>query len=270
MPLSDLIERLGRTIFEAPFSGAQLSTDQPELAEIRLALLDEIKSKSHRVAGRYVFPHNLVRVQLLGVPEAQSTAFAGDFFPTYFQQELTSGLTRANYRFPADLRVELRTTPRMPAPRETWIQVETETLAPAATEPLPQTRRPAKLVVMRGTASHPEIILKKTRTNIGRTVEVTRLDGPSRRNDLAFTEDNEINRTVSREHAHIIHHKTAGEYRLYNDRWYKAAGKPKDNCGLWIIRDGLSQEVHRNPRGAKLQHGDEIQLGQAMLKFTVR
>ena len=90
MPLSELIERLGRTIFEAPFSGAQLATDQPELAEIRLALLDEIKSKSHRVAGRYVFPHNLVRVQLLGVPEAQSTAFTGEFFPSYFQQELGS------------------------------------------------------------------------------------------------------------------------------------------------------------------------------------
>ena len=270
MALSDLIERLGRTIFEAPFSGSQLSTDQPELAEIRLALLDEIKSKSHRVAGRYVFPHNLVRVELLGVPEAQSAAFGGDFFPSYFEQELRSGLTRANYRFPEDLRVELRTTTRMPAPKEAWIQVETETLAPPKSEPAPQTRRPPKLVVVRGKASQTELVLKKTRTNIGRTVEITRLDGPSRRNDLAFTEDNEINRTVSREHAHIIHHKTSGEYRLYNDRWYKAAGKPKDNCGLWIIRDGLSQEVHRNPRGAKLQPGDEIQLGQAMLKFTVR
>ena len=254
MPLSDLIERLGRTIFEAPFSGVQL--DQPELAEIRLALLDEIKSKSHRVAGRYVFPHNLVRVELLGVPEAQSAAFHGDFFPTYFQQELRSGLTRANYRFPEDLRVE------------TWIQVETETLTPAKTESPVQTRRPARLVVVRGIASQPEMVLKKTRTNIGRTVEVTRLDGPSRRNDLAFTEDNEINRTVSREHAHIIRHKGTGEYRLYNDRWYKGSGKAKDNCGLWIIRDGLGQEVHRNARGAKLQPGDEIQLGQAMLKFV--
>jgi pSer/pThr/pTyr-binding forkhead associated (FHA) protein len=270
MALSDLIERLGRTIFEAPFSGTQFSQDQPELAEIRLALLDEIKSKSHRVAGRSVFPHNLVRVHLLGVPEAQSDAFRGDFFPSYFEQELRNGLTRANYRFPDDLRVELRTTARMPAPQETWIQVETETLAPVRTEPTQQPRRPAKLTVVRGTATHPEILLKKTRTNIGRTVDISRLDGPSRRNDLAFTEDNEINRTVSREHAHIIHHKTSGEYRLYNDRWYKATGKPKGNCGLWIIRDGLSQEVHRNARGAKLQQGDEIQLGQAVLKFSLR
>ena len=269
MPLSDLMERLGRTIFEAPFGGAQISPDQPELAEIRLALLDEIKSKSHKVAGRSVFPHNVARVELLGVPEAESGVFSGEFFQNYFTQELRSGLTRANYRFPDDLRVELRTTPRMPGPRESWIHVETETLAPAKDEPAAQPRRPAKLMVMRGTASQAELILKKTRTNIGRTVEISRLDGPSRRNDLAFTEDNEINRSVSREHAHILHHKASGDYRIYNDRWYRS-GKPKGNCGLWIIRDGLSQEVHRDVRGAKLQHGDEIQLGQAMIKFILK
>jgi hypothetical protein len=266
MAISDLIERLGRTIFEAPFSGAQLSQDTPELAEIRLALLDEIKSRSHRVGGRRVFANNLVRVHLLGVPEKQSAVFLGDFFPKYFEQELKAGLTRANYRFRDDLRVEIITSPRLPDPSETWIQVETEATAPAA-EPAPRADRPAKLVVVRGTASKPELALKKQRTNIGRTVEISRLDGPSRRNDLAFIEDTEINRTVSREHAHILYHKASGEYRLHNDRWYKGGGKPQGNCGLWIIRDGLSQEVHRNPRGFKLESGDEIQLGQALLRF---
>ena len=52
--------------------------------------------------------------------------FVGDFFPKYFEQELRDGLTRARYRFPEDLQVEFRTSPRMPAERETWIQVETE------------------------------------------------------------------------------------------------------------------------------------------------
>jgi pSer/pThr/pTyr-binding forkhead associated (FHA) protein len=131
-------------------------------------------------------------------------------------------------------------------------------------------RRSARLAVVRGTANQPEIILKKVRTNIGRTSEVSRLDGPSRRNDLAFTEDTEINRTVSREHAHVVYNKTAGEYRLYNDRWYKGEGRSKGNCGLWIIRDGLSQEVHRNLRGFKLQAGDDIQLGRAVVRFLLR
>jgi len=265
---SDLIERLGRTIFEAPFGVAQLAQDLPELAEIRLALLDEIKSRSHRVAGRRVFAHNVVRVHLLGVPEEQGAAFLGDFFPKYFSQELKSGLARANYRFREDLRVEFDTSARMPGPGERWIRVETSVVAEPRQETEPRGDRPAKLVVVRGKAAKPEILLKKLRTNVGRTVEISRLDGPSRRNDLAFTEDTEINRTVSREHAHILYHKATGEYRLYNDRWYKAVAKPQGNCGLWIIRDGLSQEVHRNDRGAKLMPGDEIQLGQAIVRFV--
>src|SRR6476660_3383112 len=98
MALSDLIERLGRTIFEDPFNWSQFSQEQPEVAEIRLALIDEIKSKSHRAAGKNVFPHNLVRVHLLGVPETQSAAFNGDFLRRYFEQELRAGLKRSNYR----------------------------------------------------------------------------------------------------------------------------------------------------------------------------
>ena len=93
---------------------------------------------------------------------------------------------------------------------------------------------------------------------------------PSRRNTLAFTEETDINSTVSREHAHIVHFKKTGEYRLYNDRIYKLDKKQAGNCGLWIIRDGLSQEVHRNARGIKLKQGDEIQLGRAIVKFELK
>jgi pSer/pThr/pTyr-binding forkhead associated (FHA) protein len=217
-----------------------------------------------------VFAHNRVSVHLLGVPETQAAIFRGEFFPNYFEQELKSGLARANYRFPGDLRVEIHTSSRLPDPGETWLRVETAAMAPPEDTPAPRRDRPARLVVLRGTASRPELLLKKQRTNIGRTVEISRLDGPSRRNDLAFTEDNEINRSVSREHAHVLYDKETGEYRIYNDRWYKSSGRPKGACGLWIIRDGLSQEVHRNSRGARLEPDDEIQLGQAMLRFVTK
>ena len=71
-------------------------------------------------------------------------------------------------------------------------------------------------------------------------------------------------RTVSREHADIAFHKRSG------DRWYKQGHKGDGGCGLWIIRDGLSQEVHPNARGTRLQHGDEIHLGRAVVKFQLR
>ena len=49
----------------------------------------------------------------------------------------------------------------------------------------------------------------------------------------------------------------SGEYRLFNDRWYPRGG----DCGTWIVRDGMSHEVHRNARGTRLEPGDEIHLG---------
>ena len=132
------------------------------------------------------------------------------------------------------------------------------------------TRKPARLVVTQGAANQSEIGVTKARTNIGRTMDVYRVDGPSRRNDLAFTEDNEINRTVSREHAHILFAKKSGEYRLFNDRWRKSGNKSDTGCGVWIIRDGISQSVHHNARGTVLKSGDEIHLGRAVIRFQLR
>lgn len=269
MALSEWIEKIGRTIFEAPFGSTQISKDAPELAEIRLAVLDEVKAKSHRVSGREVFPYNVVRITIRGIPEEQSGVFRGAFFTQFFEQELRTGLSRGHYRFPDDLQIEVQTTPQLPGPRERWLWIETESRErPPA--PVTQTRnKPARLIVVKGAANERELVLNKARINIGRTLDVYRTDGPSRRNDLAFTEDNDINRSVSREHAHIIFHRKTGEYRIYNDRWYKP-GNQDGGCGLWIMRDGLTQEVHRNARGTKLQPGDEIHLGRAVLKFQMK
>ena len=264
MPIADWMEKLGRAIFEAPF-GANM-TSAPELAEMRLAVLDEVKAKSHRVAGREVFPYNLVRIRLRGVAADQAGIFAGPFFAQFCEQEIRAGLSRSNYRYPDDLRVEVETTPELPGPREQWLAVTAE--SQVKKEVAPQTRRSARLVVIRGAANQAEFVLNKARTNIGRPIEVYRADGPSRRNDLAFHEPGEINGTVSREHAHILYSKKTGEYRLFNDRYYKGAPKADEACGLWILRDGLSRAIHRDARGVRLQAGDEIHLGRAVVRFV--
>jgi hypothetical protein len=262
MPLLDSIEKLGRVIFESSFSAAN---DAPELAEIRLAVLDAVKGKSHRAGSVRVLSHDLIRVQLRGVPEAQAAAFEGGFLADYLAHDLCAALARSSIRFPEHLRVEVRTNAALPGPNEAWVSVETEIgVAPEAREPT-RAARTARLVVLQGSANKPELVLHKTRTNIGRTVDVFHADGPLRRNDLAFIEDTEINRTVSREHAHIIVQKDSGECRIYNDRWYKGS-----NCGLWILRDGLSQPVHRGERGLVLQNGDEINAGRAVIRFVSR
>ena len=268
MSLSELIEKLGKTIFEAPFDAMSAPPDAPELAEIRLAVLEQILKKGQRAAGKIVFPYNLVRICVKGVSADESAFLQSDFLKGYFEQEIRRSLARSNYRFPDDLEVEFRATSDLPGEEE-WLRVETESRPSREPVPAPA-RRTARLTVVRGTATASEILLNKERTNIGRTVEVYRSQGPSRRNDLAFTEETEINATVSREHAHILYNKDTGEYRLYNDRWHGPGKNGAGGCGLWIFRDGLSRAVHQDARGVRLKPGDEIQLGKAIVRFQLK
>jgi hypothetical protein len=267
MKISEMIERLGRTVFEAPFGAtAQVMGESPEVAEIRIAVLDEVKKKIQRAGGQALFPYNLVRIQIRAASN-DGAVFERDFFRRYFDEEVRKGLSKETCRFPDDLRVEIRAA----AEGSRWLSVEmlAQDVAPVSEE-APRMRRGARLVVAVGAANKAEIPLQKMRTNIGRLTEVYKAEGLSRRNDLAFAEDTPINRTVSREHAHIVHDKQTGEYRLFNDRWYKRGNKAENNCGLWIVRDGMGQEVHRDTRGTRLLPGDEIHLGKAILKFQVK
>jgi hypothetical protein len=260
MKISEIIERLGRTVFEAPFGAkAQAIGESPEVAEVRIAVLDEVRKKIQRAGGHVLFPYNLVRIHIRAA-SGEGAVFERDFFRCFFDEELRKALSKEACRFPEDLRVEIRASSEV----GDWLRIEmlAEEAAPSAEEPS-RVRRGARLVVAAGAANKSEIPLQKARTNIGRLVDVYKSEGVSRRNDLAFAEDNPINRTVSREHAHIVHDKKTGEYRLFNDRWYKRGG-------LWIVRDGMGQEVHRDTRGTRLLPGDEIHLGKAILKFQVK
>jgi hypothetical protein len=270
MKVSELIERLGRTVFEAPFGAfSETMNDSPEVAEIRIAVLDEVSKKVQRAGGKALFPYNVVRI-LIRVSESDAAVFERDFFRRFFEEEVRKGLVKETCRFPSDLRVEIRGIPGEDGAGK-WLRVEmsAEDL-PRAAEETPKARRVARLVVETGAANKPEILLQKARTNIGRLVDVYKAEGLSRRNDLAFAEDHPVNRTVSREHAHIVYDKKAGEYRLFNDRWYKRGNRSDENCGLWIVRDGMGQEVHRDTRGTKLLQGDELHLGKAVVKFQIK
>ncbi len=271
MRISELIERLGRTVFEAPFGAtAQTISDSPEVAEIRIAVLDEVRKKIQRAGGKALFPYNIVRI-VIRTSAPDPSVFERDFFRRFFDEEVRKSLTRDSCRFPDDLRIEVRVAGEDAAGEHNWLAIETlaEDVEPALEEPL-RARRSARLIVLSGAANKSEIPLQRSRINIGRLVDVYKSEGLSRRNDLAFAEDNPVNRTVSREHAHIVHDKKTGEYRLFNDRWYQRGNKAENNCGLWIVRDGMGQAVHRDTRGTRLLPGDEIHLGKAVLKFQIK
>jgi hypothetical protein len=264
MELSHLLEKLGRTVFEAPFGGTSLKEDTAELAEIRIAVLDDVRSKIQLVAGRKMFPYNRVRICFRKGAEGKLALANGEFFARYFDGEIRSALSKAGCAFPEDLEVEIRAA-ESESGRVLWVEAESHS-APD----LSQAHRRAKLVVLKGKANKSEFVLNKPRVNLGRTADTYRSEGISRRNDLVFAENDEVGRSVSREHAHILYDEKTGEYRLFNDRWYKPGERPGGNCHLYLIRDGMSQPVHRNPRGVRLQPGDEIHLGKAVLRFQMK
>jgi hypothetical protein len=257
MNLGQFLEKFGRTMLERPLATSPDPDEPPELAEIRLAILDQVREKSYRSGGRKVFPYDLLRVELRGVDQGRAPMFTGQFFRKYLEQEVHGALRTGGCRFPDNLRVDVAATVGLPRRDEPWLIVEAVSRESAGVGAA------ARLVVQEGAANAAELPLAKARINIGRVVDVYRDAGLLRRNDLSFEAETDINRSVSREHAHILHDRVSGEYRLFNDRWYPRGGE----CGIWIVRDGMSQEVHRNARGTKLEPGDEIHFSKAVVVF---
>ena len=223
MNLTEYLEKLGRTLFESPLARTAPLESPPELAEIRFAVLDEVKRNSYRAGARQVFPYDLVRVSMRGVEESRAPAFRSVFFRQYLEQEIQASLRADHVRFPEQLRVEVDIATGLPMPNEPWL-----TVAVGSREQAGASKNSARLVVSQGSSNTPELPLDKPRVHIGREVDVYRNGGMHRRNDLAFVEDSEENRSVSREHAHIDRDTTTGEYRLFNDRWYERGRRLRD------------------------------------------
>src|SRR5581483_3349164 len=124
MRISDIIERLGRTVFEAPFGGStQALSESPEAAEVRIAVLDEVRNKIQRAGGKALFPYNVVRIQLRA-READIAIFQRDFFRKFFEDEVRRALARDGWQFPSDLRVEVHAIPSELNGKHKWLGVE--------------------------------------------------------------------------------------------------------------------------------------------------
>jgi hypothetical protein len=115
--------------------------------------------------------------------------------------------------------------------------------------------------VLRGRALRKSLEVTAERINIGRGEEVTDRDRRLvRRNDLSFVQGDEVGDTVSRVHAHI-RCSPSGECRVRDD------GSAR---GTRIVRAGRTIDVvPGHTRGVKLQPGDELHLGSAIVRVTL-
>jgi FHA domain len=127
----------------------------------------------------------------------------------------------------------------------------------------PQAPPAIGLAVLKGNASRDRFDLRAERIYLGRLAEVVDAAGRVvRRNDVAFAEEGDLNQTVSREHARIAWDPDSRGY------WLRDEGSA---AGTLIFRSGRSIEVSRHDRrGVRLQDGDEVFLGRAVLRVDLQ
>lgn len=225
----------------------------------------------HAGRGRRVFPYTRV---ILIVPAGRDRTARARFAaiaegPPTLAERLRARLESAGCRT-AHLTADVTYVSK---PGATWATPEfhVEFLREALPPPTPVIDEPAapaasaprlKLTVAKGTTGHRQYQFTGGRIDIGRRAEV--LDARHRlvrTNHVVFEEDGgEVNGSVSRRHAHIEYDAAKREYRLLDDRSAHGTG---------IVRHGRTIPVLAGSRGARLQSGDEIVLGQARLRVAL-
>jgi hypothetical protein len=126
----------------------------------------------------------------------------------------------------------------------------------------------AYIRVLNGEADKETYTINSTtaKLNIGREKRVQTSDGFMRENFIAFTgNNNESNRSVSRQHAHIVWDNENGSFVLFPDE----GGVPPMNKIKVREAGGNIFKLQATEIGHHLREGDQIILGEsALLEFT--
>ena len=233
--------------------------------EIHRAVLEEVERRAVSLGeGKRVFPVNRVRVHLLAEDPDQRLAFEAVVREGWhLESEIRDRLRAQGVQVPPRLDVEvLFEEESRPEFGERRFLVHCER-AEGEAGGGDAGRPDLVLTVLQGKATETVYQLSADRIHLGRLREVIDLDGRvRRRNDVAFLEEGEINGTVSREHARIVYDRDSGGY------WLRA--EPGASATR-IYRDGRTVEVSAHDRrGVRIQSGDEIYLGRACVKVSLR
>ena len=130
-----------------------------------------------------------------------------------------------------------------------------EALANTAALPVPALR----VRVVKGQCALADYTIQGSAVAIGRGEAPSDTAGGVRRNDIAFLEVRDgITETVARAHARLEFDSALRAYVLFNE----SGSNP-----TYLLRGGRSLRVARDPRGVRVQPGDELQLGRAVLRI---
>ena len=241
-------------------------TTGTEPMELRRAVLDDVESKIVTAGGgKRVFPFNRLEVRLLADNPEQREALEAIVREAWdLRHEVADRLRESGSAAPPGMEVDVQVTEeaRPDFGDRHWHVVYHRSEGAAAAGP---GRRPTLvLTITQGRAKQVVYSFDSNdRITLGRLDEVLDEDGRvKRRNDVAFVEEGEVNRTVSREQARILWDIESAEYRLRTE---------PGASGTRILRDGRTIDVSaQDRRGVRLLAGDEVYLGKACLKVGIR
>jgi hypothetical protein len=128
----------------------------------------------------------------------------------------------------------------------------------------------ARIAILNGEAEKEEYVItaESGKINIGREKKVMTESGFFRLNSIAFPGDsgNDLNKFISRQHAHIEWNKDGGGFMLFADE----GGIPPGN--KIKVRSGIDEsltKLNSTQIGHSLQDGDQIVLGDSVvLEFS--
>jgi hypothetical protein len=272
MTLGDKAQRLERRLTRTVNAAVQelVGKTEPVPLEIVHAVLDRADARIQDLGrGRRVFPFNRVRVIVRTDPgDRESGARIGAVLdgPPSLAERIIQRVQQAGCSV-SDLAVDVAFVAEAGLAWEhPAFHVEFDRVVPAALAPSsPHEGDGAvqlKLAVLKGTAEQHGYIFSGGRVDIGRRAEV--LDQKQRlirTNHIAFAEEGpDVNRSVSRRHAHIEYDQAQRCYRLWDDR---------SAHGTSVVRAGKTVTVPAAARGIRLEAGDEIVLGHARLQVSL-
>lgn len=240
------------------FDAAPDATASP--LELLQAALDQLERKAQPSGrGSRIFPYSRVIVHV-AQPDADRAAIEAVF--AQLQPRLRERLTELRCEPPATIDASV-TFDESTAENSAvlWVECSSDgnrALESAATTELPQLH----VQVVKGQCEQPEYTLQTAGIAIGRGTEPMDTYGRVRHNHVAFLEVRDgASETVARAHARLQFDPASRSYLLFNE----SSSNP-----TFVRRGGRSLRIApRDPRGVRIESGDELQLGRAVLKLAI-
>lgn len=230
--------------------------------EICQAVLEDVEFKVQPVGrGRRIFPYSRITVRLRQAETDRpglEAAFNG------MGARVRERLGELQCEAPDAIDVRVSFVKKAPAgwTSDQLFSVDYHSDAETAAEPREKPpRSPLHITILRGAATEEAYTFTEPNISIGRTADPTDGLGRVRRNRVAFLDTVDgITETVGRAHARLRLDPKTGEYRIFDEG---------SSNGTAIIRDGATIVVPpRDPRGVRVQSGDEVQVGRAVIRVS--